>query len=76
MARKPNARTYSTDIMKGEWKPGARKLKVSPEAHKIGLSYRAAIKQAERKEIQEYRSTKSSPTATIGDAVMAKRNAG
>ncbi len=51
-------------------------VKVSPEAHKIGLSYKAAIKQAERKEIQEYRSTKSSATATIGDAVMAKRNAG
>jgi small subunit ribosomal protein S1 len=48
-------------------------LKVDPDSHKIGLSYRAAIKQAERRDMEEYRSSKSSPTATIGDAILAKR---
>jgi len=52
-------------------------LKVDPEKRKIGLSYRAAQKQIERKEIETFRtakpSPKSSPTATIGDAIMAKR---
>ncbi len=48
-------------------------IKLNPEQHKIGLSYRAAAKQAERREIQEYRSARSSPTATIGDAILSKR---
>ncbi len=44
--------------------------------HKISLSYRAAQKQAERQEIEIVpRQSKSSPTATIGDAIMAKRQA-
>jgi small subunit ribosomal protein S1 len=47
-------------------------IKFDPNQHKIGLSYRAAQKQAERKEISEYRSTKSSATATLAD-VWAKR---
>src|ERR1700688_2387625 len=43
-------------------------IKISPETRRIGLSYRAAAKQIERQEIQQYRSTtKSSSTATIGD---------
>lgn len=49
-------------------------IKLNPEQHKIGLSYRAAIKQAERKDKEEYRSSKSSPTATIGDAILSKRD--
>ncbi len=49
-------------------------VKISPDQHKIGLSYRAAQKQAERREVEDYRSTKSSATATIGDAIMAKRS--
>jgi small subunit ribosomal protein S1 len=48
-------------------------IRMEPEEHKISLSYRAAQKQAERQEIESFRSTKSSPTATIGDAIMAKR---
>jgi small subunit ribosomal protein S1 len=56
-------------------------LRLEPEQHKISLSYRAAQKQAERQEIESYRAAaaptprapKSSPTATIGDAIMAKR---
>jgi len=48
-------------------------VKMSADQHKIGLSYRAAQKQAERREVEEYRSSKSSATATIGDAIMAKR---
>ena len=48
-------------------------IRLEPEEHKISLSYRAAQKQAERQEIETFRSSKSSPTATIGDAIMAKR---
>ena len=49
-------------------------VKIQPDQHKIGLSYRAAQKQAERRDMEDYRSSKSSPTATIGDAIMAKRS--
>jgi small subunit ribosomal protein S1 len=48
-------------------------VKISADQHKIGLSYRGAQKQAERREVEDYRSSKSSATATIGDAIMAKR---
>jgi small subunit ribosomal protein S1 len=48
-------------------------VKINPDQHKIGLSYRAAIRQAEHREMEEYRSSKSRPTATIGDALLAKR---
>ncbi len=48
-------------------------LRLEPQQRKISLSYRAAQKQAERHEIQTFRSSKSSPNATIGDAIMAKR---
>ncbi|MFZ0738646.1 MAG: 30S ribosomal protein S1 [Candidatus Acidiferrales bacterium] len=48
-------------------------IRVEPEQRKIGLSYRAAQKQVERQEVETFRSSKSSPTATIGDAIMAKR---
>jgi small subunit ribosomal protein S1 len=56
-------------------------LRLEPEQHKISLSYRAAQKQVERQEIESYRAAapptprapKSSPTATIGDAILAKR---
>jgi small subunit ribosomal protein S1 len=53
-------------------------IKISPETRRIGLSYRAAVKQIERKEIEQYRSTstsKSSSTATIGDALKSKQSA-
>src|SRR5216683_8387796 len=51
-------------------------IKISPETRRIGLSYRAAVKQIERKEIEQYRSTsKSSSTATIGDAIQSKLSA-
>src|SRR5580704_559201 len=51
-------------------------LRLEPEQHKISLSYRAAQKQVERREIETFRAAKppkSSPNATIGDAIMAKR---
>jgi small subunit ribosomal protein S1 len=51
-------------------------LRLEPEQHKISLSYRAAQKQVERHEIETFRAAKppkSSPNATIGDAIMAKR---
>ena len=50
-------------------------IRVEPEQRKISLSYRAAQKQAERQEMEAFRSSKSSPTATIGDAILAKRQA-
>ncbi len=48
-------------------------VKVNPEQHKIGLSYRQAQKQVERREVEEHRSAKSSPTATLGDVFYSKR---
>jgi len=53
-------------------------LRLEQEQHKISLSYRAAQKQVERQEIETFRTAtakpqKSSPTATIGDAILAKR---
>jgi small subunit ribosomal protein S1 len=51
-------------------------IKISPETRRIGLSYRAAAKQIERKEIEQYRSTsKTSSTATIGEALKSKLSA-
>jgi small subunit ribosomal protein S1 len=50
-------------------------LRLEAEQRKISLSYRAAQKQAEKQEIETFRSSKSSPNATIGDAILAKRQA-
>jgi small subunit ribosomal protein S1 len=52
-------------------------VKLDPDQHRIGLSFRSAQKQAEKRELQEYRSqehktVKSSPTATIGDMIRSK----
>ena len=46
-------------------------IRTDPEQHKIGLSYRAAQKQVERQEWRRSVPPKSSPTATIGDAIRA-----
>jgi len=48
-------------------------VKLDPHGRKIGLSYRGALKQAERRDMEQYRSSRSSPTATIGDAILSKR---
>jgi len=51
-------------------------LRLEPDQHKISLSYRAAQKQAEKQEIEALKvakPAKSSPNATIGDAILAKR---
>lgn len=50
-------------------------IRLDAAQRKISLSYRAARKQVERQEIAAFRSSKSSPTATIGDAILAKRQA-
>ncbi len=50
-----------------------RIIKLDRDQHKIGLSYRSAQKQAERNELEQYRSSRSSPTATLGDIFWAKR---
>jgi small subunit ribosomal protein S1 len=48
-------------------------IKISSDTRRIGLSYRAAVRQLERKEIEHYKSTtKSSATATIGDVMKQK----
>jgi small subunit ribosomal protein S1 len=47
-------------------------IKISTDTRRIGLSYRAAVKQQERKEIEQYKTSKSSATATIGDALKQK----
>ena len=48
-------------------------IKISPESRRIGLSYKSAVKQVERREIEQYhRATKTSSTATIGDALKQK----
>jgi small subunit ribosomal protein S1 len=49
-------------------------VKISRDQHKIGLSYRGAQKQAERRDMDDYRASKTSAKATIGDAIMAKRS--
>ena len=50
-------------------------IRLDPAQRKISLSFRAVRKQVERQEIAAFRSSKSSPTATIGDAILAKRQA-
>jgi len=51
-------------------------IKISPETRRIGLSYKAAVKQQERREIEQYKSSsRSSSTATIGDAIQSKLQA-
>jgi small subunit ribosomal protein S1 len=47
-------------------------IKISQDTRRIGLSYRAAVRQQERREIEQYKSSKSSATATIGDAMKQK----
>ena len=78
----PSMHRTSTGPLKsaGPLEPGKeydfKIIKISPETRRIGLSYRAAVKQIERKEIEQYRSsTKSSSTATIGDAIQSKLSA-
>ena len=48
-------------------------VKISPDQHKIGLSYRGGAKTGGTARNGGFRSSKSSPKATIGDAIMAKR---
>ena len=57
-------------------------LRLEPEQRKISLSYRAAQKQpekqVEKRDVEVMRTPskpKSSPNATIGDAILAKRQA-
>jgi small subunit ribosomal protein S1 len=48
-------------------------IKISQDTRRIGLSYKAAAKQLERKEIEQYhRTSRASSTATIGDAIQSK----
>ena len=62
-----------TSVLTGGQEYDFKIIRLEPEEHKISLSYRAAQKQAEKQEMEAFRSSKSSPTATIGDAILAKR---
>lgn len=62
-----------TSVLAGGQEYDFKIIRLEPDDHKISLSYRAAQRQAEKQEMEAFRSSKSSPTATIGDAIMAKR---
>ena len=47
-------------------------IKISHDTRRIGFSYRAAVRQQERREIEQYKTSKTSATATIGDALKQK----
>jgi len=73
----PVARTTTGPLKSaGPLEPGKeydfKIIKISRDTRRIGLSYKAAVKQQERKEIEQYRTSKSSATATIGDALKQK----
>ena len=73
----PVARTTTGPLKSaGPLEPGKeydfKIIKISRDSRRIGLSYKAALKQQERREIEQYRTSKSSATATIGDALKQK----
>src|SRR5882724_2354302 len=73
----PVARTTTGPLKSaGPLEPGKeydfKIIKISRDTRRIGLSYKAAVKQVERREIEQYRTSKSSATATIGDALKQK----
>lgn len=73
----PVARTTTGPLKSaGPLEPGKeydfKIIKISRDTRRIGLSYKAAVKQVERREIEQYRTTKTSATATIGDALKQK----
>jgi len=73
----PVARTTTGPLKSaGPLEPGKeydfKIIKISRDSRRIGLSYKAAVKQQERREIEQYRTSKSSATATIGDALKQK----
>lgn len=74
----PVARTTTGPLKSaGPLEPGKeydfKIIKISRDTRRIGLSYKAAVKQVERREIEQYRTTtKTSSTATIGDALKQK----
>jgi small subunit ribosomal protein S1 len=72
--RKPQQQGASASVLAPGREYDFKIVKINPDQHKIGLSYRAAVRHAEKREMEEYRSSKSSPTATIGDAILAKRS--
>ncbi len=72
--KKPPQQGSSTSVLAPGREYDFKIVKINPDQHKIGLSYRAAVRQTERREMEDYRSSKSSSTATIGDAILAKRS--
>jgi len=70
----PQQGSSSTSVLAPGREYDFKIVKINPDQHKIGLSYRAAVRQTESREIEEYRSSKSSSKATIGDAILAKRS--
>src|SRR3989441_6438843 len=73
----PVARTTTGPLKSaGPLEPGKeydfKIIKISRDTRRIGLSYKAAVKQVERREIEQYRTSKTSASATIGDALKQK----
>ena len=69
----PAAKTPQPSVLAPGREYDFKIIKVNPDQHKISLSYRAAVKHAERREMDDYRASKPRATATIGEALMAKR---
>jgi small subunit ribosomal protein S1 len=65
--QKPPQRGASPSVLAPGREYDFKIVKINSDQHKIGLSYRAAVRQTERREMDDYRSSKSSSTATIGD---------
>src|SRR4029077_5217162 len=68
----PVARTTTGPLKSaGTLEPGKeydfKIIKISRDRRSIGPSYKAPVKQVERREIEQYRTSKTSATATIGD---------
>ncbi|HEV2172454.1 MAG TPA: 30S ribosomal protein S1, partial [Nitrospira sp.] len=59
--KKPQQRD-STSVLAPGREYDFKIVKINPDQHKIGLSYRAAVRHTERREMEEYRSSKSSST--------------
>src|SRR5256886_2630164 len=73
----PVARTTTGPLKRaGPLEPGKeydfKIIKISRDTRRIGLSYKAAVQQLERREIEQYRTSKTSASATIGDALKQK----
>ena len=71
--QKPQPRGTNSSVLAPGREYDFKIVKINADQHKIGLSYRAAVRQIEKREVDDYRLSKTSSKATIGDAILAKR---